>query len=371
VSADRAPIPFVDLAAGIRPHRAEYLAAIGEVLDTCSFTGGPAVEGFERAFAEACGVPHAIAIKNGTDALILLLRAAGIGAGDEVILPTNSFFATAEAVSHAGATPIFADVKDATLLIDPDDVARRIGPRTKAVFAVHLYGQPADVEALAAVCGPRGVKVLEDSAQAQGAVRRGRRTGGLGHGAGFSFYPTKNLGAFGEGGAITTADAELAAAVRELRDHGQRGRHNHVRIGYNARLDAIQCACLAIRLRHLGEANAARRRLAARYRAGLADVPGIGLIAEDPAGEAVYHLMIVRVRGGRRAAVQAALGAEGIATAIHYPTPIHLQPAYGGAAGACPVAEAAAAEILSLPMFPELAEASVDRVVAALRRALA
>jgi dTDP-4-amino-4,6-dideoxygalactose transaminase len=366
-----APIPFVDLAAGIRPRRAAYLAAIGEVLDSCSFAGGAPVERFEQAFAAACGTPHAIAVKNGTDALLLMLRAAGIAPGDEVILPTNSFYATAEAVSHAGATPIFADVEDDTLLLDVDDVARRIGPRTRAVIAVHLYGQLADVESLEALCRARGLLLFEDAAQAHGATRRGRTAGSIGLAAAFSFYPTKNLGAFGEGGAVTTSSAALAAAVRELRDHGQRGRHHHVAIGYNARLDSIQCACLTLRLEELPAFNAARRRLAARYRAGLAELPGLRLVHEEPAGEAVYHLFVVRIAGGRRAAVQAALGAAGVASAIHYPTPIHRQPAYGGAAGECPVAEAAAAEILSLPMYPELGEHAVDRVIAALRRALA
>jgi dTDP-4-amino-4,6-dideoxygalactose transaminase len=363
-------VPFVDLAAGIRPHREEYLAAIGEVLDSCSFAGGPPVERFEQAFAAACGVDHAIAVKNGTDALLLMLRAAGIGPGDEVVLPTNSFYATAEAVSHAGATPVFADVLDGSLLIDPADVARRVGPQTRAVIAVHLYGQMADVEALEALCAERGLLLFEDAAQAHGARRGGRLAGSVGRAAGFSFYPTKNLGAFGEGGAVTTGSAELAAVVRELRDHGQRGRHHHVHVGYNARLDSIQCACLRIRLEQLPGFNAARRRIAARYRAALGAMPGLRLIDEDGAGEAVYHLFVVRIAGGRRAAVQAALAADGIATAIHYPTPIHLQPAYGGAPGSRPVAEAAAGEILSLPMYPELADAAVDQVIAALGRAL-
>jgi dTDP-4-amino-4,6-dideoxygalactose transaminase len=379
-----AAVPFVDLPALVGPSRAEYLAAFERLLDSGGFVGGPAVDEFEAAFAAYCGAPHAIAIRTGTDALVLALRALGIGAGDEVITAANSFFATAEAISHAGAKPVLADVDDATLLLDPADVARRVTRRTRAVIPVHLFGQIADMAGIAAVAEAHRLYVLEDSAQAHGATRRvaggpgdgtDQRAGAIAEIAAFSFYPTKNLGALGEGGAVTTRDGELAELVRRLRDHGQAGRHDHVEIGYNARLDALQCACLSVSLRRLDAGNAARRRLAAHYRTRLAALPppGVRLIAE-PAGSApVYHLMVIRVDAARRDAIRARLGAAGIATAIHYPRPIHFQRAYahlGQAPGSCPVAERAADEMISLPMYPDLTIAAVDRVVDALGAAL-
>jgi dTDP-4-amino-4,6-dideoxygalactose transaminase len=373
-----ATVPFVDLPALIQPSRAEYLAAFERLLDTGGFIGGPAVAEFEAAFAAYCGAPHAIAVRTGTDALVLALRALGIGAGDEVITAANSFFATAEAISHAGAKPVLADVDDATLLLDPADVVRRVTRRTRAVIPVHLFGQIADMAAIAAVAEAHRLYVLEDSAQAHGATRRApdgadQRAGGIAEIAAFSFYPTKNLGALGEGGAVTTQDGELAELVRRLRDHGQAGRHDHVEIGYNARLDALQCACLSVSLRRLDAGNAARRRLAAHYRARLADLPGVRLVAEPAGAAPVYHLMVIRVDAARRDAIRDRLGAAGIATAVHYPRPIHLQRAYaylGQAPGTCPVAERAADEMISLPMFPDLTIAQVDRVVDALGAAL-
>jgi dTDP-4-amino-4,6-dideoxygalactose transaminase len=375
-------VPFVDIPALIHPSRAEYLAAFERLLDTGGFVGGPAVAEFEAAFAAHCGAPHAIAIRTGTDALVLALRALGIGPGDEVITAANSFFATAEAISHAGARPVLADVDDATLLLDPADVVRRVTRRIRAVIPVHLFGQIADMAAIAAVAEAHRLYVLEDSAQAHGATRRvaggagdgaDQRAGAIAEIAAFSFYPTKNLGALGEGGAVTTRDGELAELVRRLRDHGQAGRHDHVEIGYNARLDALQCAFLSVSLRRLDAGNAARRRLGAHYRARLADLPGVRLVAE-PAGSApVYHLMVIRVDAARRDAIRDRLGAAGIATAVHYPRPIHLQRAYahlGQAPGNCPVAERAADEMISLPMFPDLTIAQVDRVVDALGAAL-
>lgn len=362
-------IPFVDLPALVRPSKAEYLAAFEKLLDTGGFIGGAAVSEFEAAFAAYCGAPHAIAVKTGTDALLLALRAMGIGPGDEVITAANSFFATAEAISHAGATPVLADVDDATLLIDVADVARRITPRTKCIIPVHLFGQLADLAPLRAL----GLPLLEDSAQAHGATSSSGRAGSLADVAAFSFYPTKNLGALGEGGAVTTRDAQIAERIRSLRDHGQAGRHDHVAIGYNARLDALQCACLSISLRRLDAGNAARRALATRYRERLADVRGVRLVAELPGSAPVYHLFVVRVDAARRDAIRDALAKAGIATAIHYPTPIHRQRAYahlGQGAGSCLVAERAAAEMISLPMFPDLTMDQVDRVVAALRAAV-
>jgi dTDP-4-amino-4,6-dideoxygalactose transaminase len=372
-------VPFVDLAALVRPSKAEYLAAFERALDTGGFVGGPAVTAFEAAFARYCGSPHGVAVRTGTDALVLALRALGVGSGDEVITAANSFFATAEAISHAGATPVLADVDDATLLIDPADVARRLTRRTRCIIPVHLFGQIADMAPLRAVAAANQLHVIEDSAQAHGATRVGPgdelwRAGSIAEVAAFSFYPTKNLGALGEGGAITTRDAELAERVRGLRDHGQTGRHDHVDIGYNARLDALQCACLSISLARLDHGNAARVRLAARYREQLAGMPGVRLVGEPAGSSPVYHLMVVRVDAARRDAIRERLAAGGIATAVHYPRPIHLQRAYahlGQGPGSCPVAERAAGEMISLPMYPDLTVAQVDHVVTALREALA
>ena len=372
-------IPFVDLAAQIGPSKAEYLAAFERVLDSGGFIGGPAVAAFEAAFAAYCGAPHAVTVRTGTDALVLALRAVGVGPGDEVITAANSFFATAEAISHAGATPVLADVDDATLLIDPADAARRVTRRTRCLIPVHLFGQIADMAPLRALAAANQLRVIEDSAQAHGATRLGPggerwRAGSIAEVAAFSFYPTKNLGALGEGGAVTTRDPEIAARVVRLRDHGQAGRHDHVDIGYNARLDALQCACLSISLARLDAGNAARARVAARYREQLAGVPGVRLVAEPAGSSPVHHLMVVRVEAARRDAVRAALAAAGIATAIHYPRPIHLQRAYahlGQGPGSCPVAERAAGEMISLPMYPDLTAAQVDRVVEVLGAGLA
>ncbi|HVV84608.1 MAG TPA: DegT/DnrJ/EryC1/StrS family aminotransferase [Kofleriaceae bacterium] len=370
-------VPFVDLAAGVKPDRDAYLAAIAGILDAGAFVGGAAVSDFEAAFARHCGAAQAIAVGTGTDALLLALRAMGVGPGDEVITAANSFYATGEAIALAGATPVLADVDDATLLLDAGDAARRVTKRTKAIIPVHLFGQLADLDAIAGLAGAHGLAVLEDSAQAHGATRVGAagsyRAGSAAAAAAFSFYPTKNLGAFGEGGAITTSDAGMAERVRVLRDHGQTTRHHHVEVGYNARLDAIQCACLSIALGRLDERNAARRAAAAAYRERLRDVAGVRLVDEAPGSTPVYHLMIVRVDAARRDLVRDRMGADGVATAIHYPRPIHLQPAFaslGQGRGSCPVAERAADEMISLPMFPELTVEQIDHVVASLRRAL-
>ncbi|MDB4956225.1 MAG: dTDP-3-amino-3,6-dideoxy-alpha-D-galactopyranose transaminase [Myxococcales bacterium] len=358
-------VPFVDLVTWLRPSREEYLAAFATLLDTGAFIGGPQVAEFETAFAGYTGAAHAVAVKTGTDALLLAMRALGVKPGDEVITAANSFFATAEAISHAGAVPVFADVVDDTLLIDLADLERRITKKTKCIIPVHLFGQIADMPPILAL----GLTVIEDSAQAHGSTRGGQRAGSIADAAGFSFYPTKNLGALGEGGAITLRDPQVAERVRSLRDHGQAARHDHVEIGYNARLDSLQCAGLSITLRRLDAANAARRKLAARYRQHLANVPGVKLVAEAPDSSPVYHLMIVRVDSSRRDAIRESLAKAGVATAIHYPTPIHLQRAYahlGQGPGSCPVAERAAKEMISLPMFPDLTVEQVDHVAESL-----
>ncbi|CAN5306999.1 DegT/DnrJ/EryC1/StrS family aminotransferase [soil metagenome] len=364
-------VPFVDLASWAKPSREEYLAAFATVLDTGAFVGGPQVAEFEAAFAEFCGAKHAVAVNNGTDALLLALRALGVGPGDEVITAANSFFATAEAISHAGAVPVLADVDNATLLLDLESAAKRVTAKTKAVIPVHLFGQLADMPRVRDFAKQRGLRVLEDSSQAHGATRGTDRAGSAGDAATFSFYPTKNLGAIGEGGAVTTNDPEVAARVKRLRDHGQAGRHDHVDIAYNARLDSVQCACLSISLRRLAAANEARRSLAKRYRAKLGDA--VGFVAEAPESAPVYHLMIVRVDPAKRDAIRDTLAKAGVATAIHYPTPIHLQRAYAHleqGPGSCPVAERSVGEMISLPMFPDLTVEAVDYVCDQLLAAL-
>lgn len=369
--AEKKRVPFVDLASGIAPHREEYMRAISEVVDSAYFAGGPKVAEFERAFAVFCGTDHAVSVSSGTDALILALRALGVGPGDEVITAPNSFFATAEAISHTGATPVFADVFEDTLNIDPARVAEKITARTKAIVPVHLFGQMAAMEPLEKLAAEHDLLLLEDSAQAHGASRNGRRAGSVGDAAAFSFYPAKNLGAFGEGGAVTTSSSEIADRVRALRDHGQTSKHTHGLIGYNARLNALQCACLSVSLAYLADANAKRRRIAKAYQQGLGAVDGLRLVTEDDAGEAVYHLFVVRC--AERDRLQKTLQEEGIATAIHYPTPIHLQPAYahlGYKEGDFPVAERAGREMISLPMYPEMTADAVEHVIASLRRAL-
>jgi len=371
-------VPFVDLPALAAPDKDAYLAAFARILDTGGYIGGPAVGQFEAAFAEFVGAPHAVSVKTGTDALVLALRAAGIGPGDEVITAANSFFATAEAISLVGATPVLADVDDATLLLDASDAARRITPRTKAIIPVHLFGQVVDMAAIEALVRAHDLFVIEDAAQAHGATRTAPsgeiwRAGSIANLAAFSFYPTKNLGALGEGGCVTTRNPELAARIAQLRDHGQAGKHDHVAIGYNARLDALQCACLSISLARLAERNDARRRRAARYTEQLSQLSGIRLVEVAPGSRPVYHLFVVRVDARRRDSVRDRLGAAGIATAIHYPTPIHLQRAYGSLGqrpGSCPVAERAATEMISLPMYPDLTDAQLDEVVAALTAAV-
>jgi dTDP-4-amino-4,6-dideoxygalactose transaminase len=358
-------VPFVDLVAWAKPSREEYLAAFAQLIDTGAYVGGPQVASFEKAFTEFCGANAAAAVKTGTDALLLALRALGVKPGDEVITAANSFFATGEAIALAGATPVLADVDDGTLLIDVDDAAKRVTKKTRCIIPVHLFGQLADMDRVLALADAHKLRVLEDSAQAHGAMRGTYRAGSAAEAAAFSFYPTKNLGALGEGGAVTSKDTAVIDAVKRLRDHGQAGRHEHVEVAYNARLDSLQCACLEISLRRLAAANEARRSLAGRYRERLGSAKGLRLVDEAPDSKPVYHLMIARVDVARRDAIRMAMNDQGVATAIHYPTPIHLQKAFahlGQGAGSCPVVERAVREMISLPMFPDMTEAQVDRV---------
>jgi dTDP-4-amino-4,6-dideoxygalactose transaminase len=359
-------IPLVDLKAQYAALRPEIDAAIARVIANTSFIMGPEVHAFEEAFAAWCQARYAVGISSGTAAIELTLRALGVGPGDEVITTPFTFIATAEAISATGATPVFADIDPATYNLAPVAAEAAITARTRALLPVHLYGQPAGMDALAAIARRHGLALIEDAAQAHGAEIGGRRVGSLGDAACFSFYPGKNLGAYGDGGAVTTDDEALAGRLRKLRDHGRVSKYVHDELGYGHRLDALQAAILAAKLPHLDAANAARRRLAARYRELLA---GSDLVLPfEPEGVTpVYHLYVVRTP--RRDALLADLREQGIEAGIHYPLPLHLQPAYrelGLRPGSFPMAEAAAQQVLSLPLFPEMTVAQQERVAMAL-----
>ncbi|MGZ6391269.1 MAG: DegT/DnrJ/EryC1/StrS family aminotransferase [Ktedonobacterales bacterium] len=368
VASTSTPIPFVDLRAQYNPLREEILNALAEVLDSMHLFLGPNQQAFEREFAAYCGTKDAIGVSNGTDAIELALRALGIGAGDEVITQPNSFIATAEAISAVGAKPVFVDVAIHTSTLDPSLLEYAITPRTKAVIPVHLYGRPADMTAIVAIARKHGIAVIEDACQAHGATLNGHSAGSLGDLACFSFYFSKNLGAYGEGGAVTTNDPELASTVRLYRDHGSRVRYQHEVVGRNARLDEMQAAILRIKLRHLDRWNEQRRANAAKLSEALA---GTSLILPVPGGDdvrEVFHLYVVR--HPRRDALKDFLTERGIGVGIHYPLPIHLQPAYaslGYAPGAFPVTEQLAPEILSLPMYAELTDDQIARIADAVR----
>jgi len=350
-------IPFLDLAGVNAGLREELDLAWKTVLGHGGYIGGPDVERFEREFARYCQAQACIGVANGTDALELILLGLGIGRGDEVILPANTFFATAEAVCATGARPRFVDVCPDTLLIDPEAVDAAITSSTAAVLPVHLYGQMVDIERLSAITARRGLALVEDAAQAHGARYQGRRAGGVGIAAGFSFYPGKNLGALGDGGAVVTSDLALARRIRSLANHGRSDtdRHLHPRIGRNSRLDTLQAAVLSAKLPRLDADNARRATAMAGYRALLPD--SCRPVAVQPGAEPTYHLAVVQVDD--RAAVTKALTAAGIGWGLHYPIPCHRQPAFAGASGAVagslPIAEAAAERIVSLPMSPSLA----------------
>ena len=355
-------VPFADLAMQTAEVRPELDAVWRELLDSHRFIGGDVVEAFEREWAAYCGTDFAVSVGNGTDSLHLILRALGIGRGDEVVVPANTFIATAEAVVLAGAVPVFVDVLPDTLLVDPAQVEAAITPRTAAVVPVHLFGQMADMDRLTEVAQRAGVALVEDAAQAHGAFHDGSRAGSVGAAGSFSFYPGKNLGAFGDGGAVTTSDPELAARLRSLRDHGRAlsDRYLHDHVGVNSRLDALQAGILSVKLRHLDGWTRARRAHAAAYREQLpADV--VTMVEETPATPSVHHLAVVRT--DRRQEAVDGLALRGIDTGIHYPVPCHLQEPYAAySRGALPVAESAASEILSLPMFPHLTPDQVSHV---------
>lgn len=354
-------VPMLDLSLQHAQVADEIRAGFERVVATSSYILGPAVGDFETAFAEYCGVGHAIGVGTGTDAIELALRGAGIGPGDDVILPANTFVATAEAVLRAGATVVFADC-DEDFLLDPQDLRTRMTSRTRAVIAVHLYGQTAAIDEIRAVAGP-SVVLVEDAAQAQGARYQGRRAGSLGDVAGTSFYPGKNLGAYGDGGAVLTASDAIAERVRMLRNHGGLRKYEHREVGTNSRLDSLQAVVLSAKLGRLDSWNAERRQIAERYAGLLSALPQVICPRTVPGNEHVYHQYVVRVP--ERDRVLAELIADGIGAGIHYPVPVPLLPAFAGpvpATGCFPVAERLANEILSLPIYPGLTPEQQDYV---------
>jgi dTDP-4-amino-4,6-dideoxygalactose transaminase len=366
-------IPLVDLKAQYQLLKPEIDAAIQRVIDTTAFINGPDVHAFEQEFAASCGARYAVGVGSGTSAIQLTLEACGIVPGDEVITVSHTFCATVEAIIHAGGTPVLVDIDPSTCTLDPALLEQVITPRTKALLPVHLYGLPASMDAINAVAHRHNLIVIEDAAQAHGATYHNRTVGTLGHAACFSFYPGKNLGAYGDAGAITTNDAVLAERVTQLRDHGRmirsdgkRAKYEHGTIGYGERLDTLQAAILRAKLPHLPKWNDARRRIAQRYRDALPP-DRFSWLAEPSGRQGVYHQFIVRVN--ERQALQAKLKAHGIESGIHYPIPVHLQPAYrhlNYASGSLTHTERVAQEILSLPIYPELSESDQSRVIQAL-----
>jgi dTDP-4-amino-4,6-dideoxygalactose transaminase len=362
-------IPFVDLKAQHAALRGEIRAALDDALDSMNLLLGPNVRAFESELAAYCGVRHAIGVGSGTDALYLALRGCGIGQGDEVITVANSFIATAAAIALTGATPVFVDVDPHTKLIDPERIRAAITPKTRAIVPVHLFGQVADMSAILDLAREHDLRVVEDACQAHGATHEGRRAGSLGDAAAFSFYMSKNLGAYGEGGAVTTSSDQIAERVRRLRDHGSVRKYEHVELGLNSRLDELQAAVLRVKLRHLDAWNALRRRHVERYGAAL-DGVDVALPATRNGDDSVFHLYVIQAPPGLRDTLQRTLAARGVATGIHYPIPIHQQPAMRRTTYCCaalPVTEALAPRILSLPMFPELQPDQIEYVGACLR----
>jgi len=364
-------VPFLDLEAHHAPLRAEFDQAIGEVIDSGAFAGGPVVAQFENEFAAFCGSRHAIGVGNGTDALWLALLACGIGPGDEVITVPNTFMATAEAITYTGAKPVFVDVDERSYTINPELLEDARTPRTKAVIPVHLFGQVADMDRILSFGRKHGLYVIEDAAQAHGAEYKGRRAGSMGDLGCFSFYPGKNLGAFGEAGAVVTNDDYLQEKIRILRGHGQIRKYQHAMVGWNCRMDGIQAAILRIKLRRLDQANQRRQAHARRYDRLFHDLEDVERPFEVASGQHVYHIYPIRV--SERDGVMRLLEEKGIGCGIHYPVPIHLQEAYrdlGYERGSFAISERLCSAFISLPMFPELTEAQVELVAESVRESL-
>ena len=361
------PVPYLDLRAQLKPLRAEIDAAIARTLDNCSFCLGPDVAQFEKDFAAFCDAQHALGFNSGTSALHVAMLLLGVGPGDEVITTPYTFIATSWAISYCGAKPVYVDIDEATFNLNPALIEKAITPRTKAVLPVHLYGQPFDVDAVAAICKKHNLAFVEDAAQAHGAKYKGKSIGTFGAVSCFSFYPAKNLGACGEGGALVTNDAKLAARAKSLREHGSTVRYHHDEVGYNYRLEGIQGAVLGVKLKHLAHWTRERQRVAARYAELLAGTP-LQLPTVTAGNESAWHLYTVR--SPRRDELKKHLDANGIGNAVHYPMPLHLQKVYanlGYKPGDFPVAEKASREVLSLPMFPELTDVQIQRVAAVVR----
>ncbi len=362
-------MPLQDLAAHHEPLLPELGAAAVRVLTSGRFIAGAETEAFEREAAAALSIPYAVGVSSGTDGLLAALMACGVGPGDEVVTTPFSFFASAGSIVRLGATPIFADVDPSTLNIDPAAATARIGPRTKAVLVVHLFGRAACLDGLEEACDARGIPIVEDAAQAIGARAGGRPVGALGRAAVVSFFPSKNLGGFGDGGMVLTTGADFAARIRVLRVHGATAKNRHEIVGGNFRLDELQAALLRVKLPHLGRWTARRREIAARYHQRLGGLSTAGAIELPPADAgSVWNQFVIRVPGRSRDPLRRHLAGRAIATAVYYPTPLHLQPALGHLglrAGDLPEAERAAVETLALPIYPELPLADVDRVAAA------
>ena len=361
------PVPQIDLAAQYAAIGGEIRTAVEKVMASQQFVLGREGTALEEEIAELCGVTHGVGVASGTDALILALRACGVRAGDEVLLPPFTFVATGSAVSALGAKPVFADIRPDTYNVDPSEIERRVTPHTRAIIAVHIYGLPADMDPIRAFAKSRNLPVIEDNAQAIGASYKGRRTGSLGDAACFSFYPTKNLGAYGDGGMVTTNSAELATRLRTLRNHGQSGKYLSSEPGWNSRLDELQAAILRVKLRHLADWQRARQANAAEYTRLLSQIPGVMPPIAPEGYEHVFHQYTIRVE--RRDALQQFLTERKIGSTVYYPHPLHLQPLYaslGHKAGDFPHSERAAQEVLSLPMYPELRKEHIARVVEAI-----
>lgn len=360
-------VPFLDISASCAGIKNEIHEAVARVVDSGWYVLGEELEAFEREFAAYCETDYCVGVANGLDALHLGLLALGVGPGDEVIVPSNTFIATWLAVSQCGAVPVPVEPDEVTFNIDPDRIERAITPRTKVILPVHLYGQPADMDPILEMARRHGLKVLEDGAQAHGARYRGQRLGAFGDLVAWSFYPGKNLGALGDGGAITTNDPDIADRIRVLRNYGSREKYINEVQGFNSRLDPIQAAVLRVKLKKLDEWNGQRRDIAARYHSGLSGI-GLNLPAVPDWAEPVWHLFVVRT--GERDRLQQALRQAAVATLIHYPIPPHLQQAYaslGWRRGAFPIAERIHDEVLSLPMYPGMTSGQIDHVIAACR----
>lgn len=361
-------VPFMDLQALHAPLRGDYLRAIEAVMDSGNFSGGPFVERFEEEFAAYCGTRHAVGVGSGTDALWLTLAAMGIGPGDEVITVPMTFAATVEAIRMAGAKPVFVDIDPVSYTMDPAAIANVLTPQTKALLPVHLFGQTADMAPILALARKHGLRVIEDAAQAHGAEYSGRKAGSLADAGCFSFFPAKNLGGFGEGGAVTTNDEGLARTLRMLRDHGQSEKYRHELCGWNSRMDGIQAAVLSLKLRDLDEGNQARERHALRYRRALAELTDVITPAAPDGGRHVYHIYAIQVRDRQK--LTGFFERRQIGFGVHYPVPVHLQPAYrrlGHKPGDFPIAEQCAGHFVSLPMFPALTPEQISSVADAVK----